>query len=90
MREFAMQLSESKFPFEDGKQEAPQPKTPEELVDLFGIRLALLVLGLALFLAAIWEFRSPSFENCVAQESAQARSVCYEELRSELLKPPVR
>jgi hypothetical protein len=67
-----------------------RPKSPEELVDLFGIRTALLVLCIALFIAAMWFASSPSFGKCSALEHLTERNACYDRLRNELLKPPAK
>ncbi|HET9686877.1 MAG TPA: hypothetical protein VFP79_06820 [Pseudolabrys sp.] len=68
----------------------PWPKPPEEFADRFGIRVALLVLCIAFFIAAIWFASSPSFEKCSAIENSTDRNACYEGLRKELLKPPAK
>jgi hypothetical protein len=67
-----------------------RPKSPEELVDQFGIRSTLLVLCIAFFIAAIWFVSSPSFEKCSAVENVTDRNACYDGLRKELLKPPAK
>jgi len=74
----------------DDEFDAPRPKSAEELVDQFGIRASLLILCLGLLIAAIWLVTRPSFEKCSALENAIERNVCYDQLRSELLKPPVK
>jgi hypothetical protein len=58
--------------------DAPEPKSPEALVDQFGIRTALLVLCIASFIAAIWLVSRPSFEKCSGLESVTERSACFE------------
>jgi hypothetical protein len=63
-------------------------ESPEELADRFGIRLSLLILCVAFFIAAIWLISTPSFEKCSALGNVTARDACYGELRNELLKPP--
>ena len=65
-------------------------KSPEDLADQFGIRSALLLLCVALFIAAIWFVSSPSFEKCSAVENVTERNACYEAVRKELLKPPAK
>lgn len=70
--------------------DAPEPKSPESLVDQFGIRTALLVLCIACFIAAIWLASRPSFEKCSGLESVTERSACFETLRNDLLKPPAK
>ena len=72
------------------ENDAPEPKSPEALVDQFGIRTALLVLCIACFIAAIWLASRPSFEKCSGLESVTERSACFETLRNDLLKPPAR
>ena len=51
-----MQPSEWDFEskVEEDKDDVAQPETPEERVDRFGIRTALVVLGLAFFIAVMW------------------------------------
>jgi hypothetical protein len=70
--------------------DALRTKSPEDLTDQLGIRLALMVLCIASFIAAIWFVGSPSFEKCSAVENGTDRNVCYEQLRKELLKPPAK
>lgn len=66
------------------------PKSPEDLVDQLGLKIALLGLFVALMLAATWVLSTPSFQKCIALENATQRNACYSELRKELLKPPVK
>ena len=66
------------------------PKSPEDLVDQLGLKIAFLVLLVALVLAAIWVLSTPSFQKCIALENATQRDACYSELRNELLKPPAK
>jgi hypothetical protein len=66
------------------------PASPEEFIDRFGIRTALFVLCVALFIAAIWVVSRPSFEKCSALENVTERSACFETLRNDLLKPPAK
>ena len=65
-------------------------KSPEQSADQFGIRIALLALCIAFFIAAIWFVSSPSFEKCSAVENVVERNACYEAVRKELLKPPAK
>ena len=84
----------SEYDFEDVAQEkeddAAWPEPPEELVDRFGIRTALVALCVALFIAAIWLASRPSFEKCSALENATERNASFETLRNDLLKPPAK
>ena len=84
----------SEFDFENAVQknkgDAAWPEPPEALVDRFGIRTALFVLCVALFIAAIWLVSRPSFEKCSALENVTERNACFETLRSDLLKPPAK
>jgi len=77
-------------PMDDDRPEVGWPETPEERIDRFGFRTALLVLVLALFIAAMWIANRPSFDKCSALENASERSACYEKLRDELSKPPAK
>ena len=74
----------------DDTDDPPRSKSREELSNRLAIKGSLLVLGLALCLAAAWLIDSPSFEKCSALENSTERHACYEQLRSELLKPPVK
>ena len=73
-------------------QDADQAKSesPEDLEDRFGIRLSLLILCVAFFIAAIWVINTPSFEKCSALNNVTERNACYGKLRNELLKPPAK
>ncbi len=75
---------------DDDEFDPPQPKSPEESVDDFGIRASLLILCLGLLIAAMWLVSGPSFEKCSALENATERNACYDQLRNELFKPPVK
>jgi hypothetical protein len=88
-----MQDSKGYFdtPFkDDDEDDVALPKSPEDLVDQFGIRTALLLLCIALFIAAMWVISQPSFERCSAMENPTERHACYDKLRAELLKPPTK
>ena len=86
-------MQHSEFDFQgsigDGEKVA-WPGTPEERIDRFGIRTALLVLVIALFVAAMWIANRPSFEKCSALENVTERDACYEKLRDDLSKPPAK
>jgi hypothetical protein len=84
-----MQHSEFEFhgPMDDSK---PERAAPGERVDRFGLRIALFVLAIAFFLAAIWFANRPSFEKCSMFENAAERDSCYEKLRADLSKPPAK
>jgi hypothetical protein len=64
--------------------------TPEERVDRFGIRAALLFLVIASFVAAVWLANRPTFEKCSGFENETERNACYEKLRDDLSKPPAK
>jgi hypothetical protein len=84
----------SEYDFENAVQEKEDdgawPESPEEFIDRFGVRTALLVLCLAFFIAAIWVVSRPSFEKCSALENVTERNACFETLRNDLLKPPAK
>jgi hypothetical protein len=86
-------MQHSEFDFQgsigDGEKVA-WPGTPEERIDRFGIRTALLVLVIALFVAAIWFANRPTFEKCSALENMTERYACHEKLRDDLSKPPAK
>jgi hypothetical protein len=49
--------------------EANDPRTPEtseDVIDRVGIRLAMFVLCIACFMAALWVLGTPSFEKCTS------------------------
>ena len=87
-------MQRSEWDFEnriyDDEPDVAWPGSPQVLADLFGVRTALLVLCIALFIAAIWATSRPSFEKCSALENVTERNACYDGLRKELLKPPAR
>ena len=75
---------------ETTSKEEEQPKVPEDDVDRLGVRLSLLVLCVALFLAANWVIGTASFQKCSALGNVTQRNTCYDDLRNELLKPPAK
>jgi hypothetical protein len=70
--------------------EGEQPKGPEDEVDRLGVKISLLVLCVALFLAANWVISTANFQTCSALENVTQRNTCYDELRNELLKLPAK
>jgi hypothetical protein len=87
-----MQGSEWDFEgrMDDDPHDVAWPGSAEERVDRFGMRTALLLLAIGLFIAAIWVISLPSFEKCSVTENATERHACYDKIRDELLKPPAR
>ena len=77
-------------PMGDGKLDIAWPETPEERVDRYGVRTALLALVIALFVAAMWVGNRPSFDKCSTLENATERYACYDKLRDDLSKPPAK
>jgi hypothetical protein len=75
---------------ETTSKEGEQLKAPRDGVDRLAIWISLLVLCVALFLAAYWMIRAPSFSQRSALEKVTERNTCYDKLRNDLLKPPVR
>ncbi len=75
---------------DDDENDATKSENPEDLADRFGINFALLVLCVALLIAAVWLFSSPSFEKCSALDNVAQRIACYGELRNNLMKPPAK
>ena len=84
-------MQRSEWDFEnriyDDEPDVAWPGSPQVLADLFGVRTALLVLCIALFIAAIWATSRPSFEKCSALENVTERN---DGLRKEILKPPAK
>lgn len=66
------------------------PQSREDRADRFGIRTAIVVLCVALFIAAVWFMTAPSFDKCSALQNAAARNACYAGLRQDLFKPPAK
>ena len=70
--------------------EDEQPKGPEDDVDRLGVKISLLTLCVALFLAANWVISAANFQKCSALENVTQRNACYDDLRNELLKLPTK
>jgi len=65
--------------------------TPSGFVtDRFGVRLSLLLLLVGLVVAMAQVLSQPSFEKCSAIRGFADRIACYESLRNDYLKPPVK
>src|SRR5262249_11926767 len=47
-------------------------------------------LCIAFFIAARWFLNQSSFEKCSTLESVAERSACYDKLRNDLSRPPVK
>jgi hypothetical protein len=75
---------------DDDETDTAWPKVPADFVDQLGFKVAVSVLCVALFLAALWVLRGPSFQKCSAIADAAQRNACYSELRNGLLKPPAK
>ena len=75
---------------DDDEFDVSAHKSPKGLVDQFGIRASLVILCIGLLMAAVWVVSRPSFEKCSAFENVMERNTCYDQLRSDLLKPPVK
>jgi hypothetical protein len=75
---------------ETTSEEDEQPKGPEDDADRLGVKISLLVLCVALFLAANWGISTANFQKCSALENTTKRNTCYDELRNELLKLPAK
>jgi hypothetical protein len=74
----------------DDQDNISWPGSPEERVDQFGIRTALVVLCVAFFIAAMWLVTRPSFAKCSGLDNATERAACFDTLRQDLLKPPAK
>jgi hypothetical protein len=86
-------MRHSEFDFQaadDDESCVSLPETSEDRVDRFGLRTALVVLVIALFVAALWLANRPTFEKCSALENVTERDACYEKLRDDLSKPPAK
>ncbi|HUC49551.1 MAG TPA: hypothetical protein VMA30_09215, partial [Xanthobacteraceae bacterium] len=62
--------------------------TPEDAVDRFGIRTALLVTCVGFAIAVLWLISGPSFQKCSGLDNLKDRVACYESVRTASLKPP--
>ena len=67
-----------------------RPKTPEDVIDRVGTRVAMVVLCVACLIAILWVLSTPSFEKCTVLTSASERYACYETLREVFSRPPTR
>jgi hypothetical protein len=67
-----------------------QPNGPEDDADRLGVKISLLMLCVALFLAANWVISTANFQKCSALENVTQRNTCYDELRNELSKLPAK
>ena len=87
-----MQRSEWDFEVATDKDERDPawPETPEDRVDWYGIRTALLVICIGCFIAAIWLVSRQSFEKCSALENIAERNACFDTFRNDLLKPQAK
>jgi hypothetical protein len=47
----------------DNEYDLPETKSPEELVDRFGIRISLLIMCVGLFIAALWMVATQVLRN---------------------------
>lgn len=87
-------MQTSKWDFDpathDDESDVPRSESPEDFADQMGIRIALVALCLASFIAAVWFLGGPSFEKCSAIANVADRNACYDALRKELLKPPAK
>ena len=68
----------------------PPHKSPEDLLDQFGLMASVMMLCIGLLIAALWVVNSPSFEKCSAFENVMERNNCYDLLRAGSLKPPAK
>ena len=75
---------------EDDESDKVQPKSPQDDVDRLGVKISLLTLCVALFLAANWVISAANFQKCSALENVTQRNTCYDELRKELSKLPAK
>jgi hypothetical protein len=87
-------MQTSKWDFDpathDDESHVPRSESPEDFADQMGIRIALVALCVASFIAAVWFLGGPSFEKCSAIANVADRNACYDALRKELLKPPAK
>jgi len=75
---------------DDDEPDLTEHKSSQDSADRFGIQVSLLILCVALFVAALWFASRPNFEKCIALTGLTERDACYEQLRTELFKPPAR
>jgi hypothetical protein len=87
-------MQSSKWDFDttlhDDESHVPRSESREDFTDQMGIRIALVALCIASFIAAVWFVSGPSFEKCSAVANVTDRNACYDELRNDLLRPPAK
>ena len=87
-------MQSSKWDFDttlpDDEGVVPRSESRDDFADRMGIRIALVALCVASFIAAVWFVSGPSFEKCSAVANATDRNACYDDLRRDLLKPPAK
>ncbi len=70
-----MQIEEWNLETKAQDDDQAKSESPEELADCFGIRLSLLILCVAFFIAAIWLISTPSFPRSVARWVTSPRAM---------------
>jgi hypothetical protein len=68
----------------------PPHRSADDRLDQLGITASLILLCIGLLIAALSVVNRPSFEKCSALNNVMERNGCYDQLRSSLLKPPVK
>ena len=68
----------------------PPHKSPEDLLDQFGLMASVMMLCIGLLIATLWVVNGPSFEKCSAFENVMERNNCYDLLRAGSLKAPAK
>jgi hypothetical protein len=85
-----MESSERNLDSTSADDEQQRLNSREDAADRCAVGVSLLVLCFALVLATLWEVERPSFARCSALDNATERHACYDQLRSERLKPPAK
>ena len=65
-------------------------ETSGSKADRLGTGVAIAILCIGLFAAGIWVLTRPSFEKCSVFGTVADRMACYEALRNELSRSPIR
>jgi hypothetical protein len=87
-----MSRSKQRLQVVDGDSDTPdqgERPIPEDPVDRFGLRTALIVIAAGLLMAALWKGSRSSLEDCFRLEDLSQRYACYDAMRTSLSRPAI-